>query len=177
MLVNEQDEFLGLIEKLEAHKKGLCHRAFSIFIFRKVQNQTFLLLQQRASDKYHCPNLWTNTCCSHPREAEDIMEAGNRRLKEEMGISANLTWVGKFHYIAHLNNGLIENEVDHVLVGYLEEVTVHPNPSEVQNWKWVNIVDLEHEISTHPQKFTPWLAQAFAMTKTKINQETCSGKA
>src|SRR5689334_15327319 len=117
ILVDENDNPIGSAEKLAAHEQGgQRHRAFSVFIFRK-RDELEVLLQQRASHKYHCPDLWTNTCCSHPQPGETITQAGERRLQEEMGIATPLTWVGKFHYIAHFDNGLSENEIDHVLVG------------------------------------------------------------
>src|SRR5689334_9028970 len=117
ILVDEQDNPLGFAEKLTAHQQGLCHRAFSVFVLRK-NPEWEILLQQRAQDKYHSPNLWTNTCCSHPLPGETIQSAAERRLKEECGISLPLTIIGRFHYIAELDNGLTENEVDYVLLGH-----------------------------------------------------------
>ncbi len=166
ILVDEQDNPLGTAEKLAAHEQGLCHRAFSIFVCR--QQVTFeILLQQRAKSKYHSPNLWTNTCCSHPRPGEDIILAGQRRLREEMGIETSLTWIGKFHYIAHFANGLTENEVDHVLVGSLEQPDFQFNLNEVQAYRWVSIEELKEELARMPEKFTPWLARALEVLELK----------
>jgi isopentenyl-diphosphate delta-isomerase type 1 len=160
ILVDQHDAPIGVAEKLEAHRNGLCHRAFSVFIFR--QNQE-LLLQQRAKDKYHSPGLWTNTCCSHPRPDEDIIEAGERRLLEEMGITAKLQSKGQFHYTAQFSNGLIENEIDYVLVGTLENDIFHPNPAEVHAYRWITLSNLEQELARHPEQFTPWLKQALGL--------------
>ncbi len=156
ILVDENDQAVGTAEKLHAHREGLCHRAFSVFIF----NNGLLLLQQRAKEKYHSPNLWTNTCCSHPRPDENIIQAGQRRLKEEMGLLVPLQAAGKFHYIAHFNNGLIENEVDHVLVGTINQTEVTPNEKEVQAYRWVTPAELYEELEEFPERFTPWLRQA-----------------
>lgn len=164
ILVDEDDNILGTAEKLLAHEQGLCHRAFSIFIIRE-RMTTEILLQQRAYDKYHSPGLWTNTCCSHPRPNEDILQAGQRRLYEEMGIKTTLRAIGKFHYIAHFENGLTENEVDHVLIGSLTNETFHPNPKEVQACRWISLPDLQKEMAEHPAQFTPWLQPALQKLK------------
>ncbi len=164
ILVNENDQPLGTAEKLAAHRNGLCHRAFSVFIFRK-QPDVEVLIQQRAQDKYHSPGLWTNTCCSHPRPHETIVEAATRRLHEEMGIETELKSVGSFHYIAHFENGLIENEMDHVLIGSLNNPHFQVNSEEVQNYRWVNLLALNEEITQYPMKFTPWLKQALAIAE------------
>lgn len=159
ILVDENDQPIGVEEKLAAHRKGLCHRAFSIFIIKPGQELT-ILLQQRASGKYHSPNLWTNTCCSHPRPGEDIIQAGGRRLREEMGIETTLENIGHFHYVAHFDNGLIENEIDHVLIGYSRETVFKPNIHEAQAYRWVTITELKNELATQPDLFTPWLMPA-----------------
>ncbi len=159
ILVDQNDTPLGTAEKLAAHQAGLCHRAFSVFIFRKQPNLE-LLLQQRAKEKYHSPGLWTNTCCSHPRPGETILEAATRRLKEEMGIETELNWVGKFHYVAHFANDLTENEVDHVLIGVLGDEHFQVNSAEVQDYRWVGIEDLKKELAATPEQFTPWFKQA-----------------
>ncbi len=159
ILVDQDDNPVGTALKLPAHEQGLCHRAFSVFIFRGKEKKE-ILLQQRASNKYHSAGLWTNACCSHPRPGEDILEAGQRRLQEEMGIQTQLKWAGKFHYVAHFENGLIENEVDHVLVGWLEEDSFRVNPEEVQAYRWVDLIDLQRELVEKPEQFTPWFKQA-----------------
>ncbi len=164
ILVDENDVPMGIAEKLAAHRDNLCHRAFSIFIFRR-QPTLELLIQQRAATKYHSSNLWTNTCCSHPRPGEDIITAGLRRLQEEMRITAELTAVGRFHYIAHFDNGLTENEVDHVLIGQYEHDKIDFNPEEAQDYRWMTPHDLEAELNQHPQQFTPWLKPALEIIK------------
>jgi isopentenyl-diphosphate delta-isomerase len=169
ILVDKQDNPIGTAEKLYAHQNNLCHRAFSIFILRNV-GDIEVLLQQRASEKYHSPNLWTNTCCSHPRPEETVLEAANRRLMEEMGFSAELDSLGWFHYVAHFKNGLVENEIDHVLVGFVKpDLAITPNINEVQNYRWVSIGELSKELSANPEIFTPWLKPALEIVKNHDN--------
>jgi isopentenyl-diphosphate delta-isomerase type 1 len=159
ILVDNNDHAIGTAEKLEAHRQGLCHRAFSIFVMR-FETEWEVLLQQRAKEKYHSPNLWTNTCCSHPRPGETMIQAAERRLKEEMGLFLHLKPVGKFHYIAHFDNGLIENEWDHVLVGQWAGEEISPHPAEIQAYRWMSVTELKHEINRRPEDFTPWLRRA-----------------
>lgn len=164
ILVDEQDTPIGLAEKLEAHQKNWLHRAFSIFIFRQY-NGLEILLQQRALHKYHSPGLWTNTCCSHPRQGETVEQAGLRRLQEELGLAAQLINVGWFKYNAHFSNGLSEHEIDHVLIGVVAADTpILPNPDEVNAYRWITVPDLQQELNTHPEQFTPWLQQALTLT-------------
>lgn len=163
ILVDKNDVPIGTAEKLAAHINNQCHRAFSIFIIN--QNTGQILLQQRAKSKYHTPLLWTNTCCSHPRPGEDVIAAGQRRLKEEMGLSIELHSVGYFHYIAHFDNGLVENELDHVLIGYYNQEVIVPNPDEVETYRWVGIAELKQELVAAPMLFTPWLGQALEFIK------------
>jgi isopentenyl-diphosphate Delta-isomerase len=118
------------------------------------------LLQKRADEKYHCGGLWTNTCCGHPRPHETTITAGQRRLFEEMGISAQLTEVGTFHYIAPFDNGLTENELDHVLVGELGNSAINLNPIEASDYRWITAKALQKEITLQPKRFTPWLNKA-----------------
>ena len=163
ILVDEQDNEIGTAEKLSAHAKNLLHRAFSVFIFREGTTRE-LLIQQRALSKYHSPGLWTNTCCSHPRQGEDIVKAGERRLREEISISANLKNVGSFHYNAHFENGLSENEIDHVLVGTIPADTVITlNPEEIHAFRWVTLDQVRAELAATPELFTPWFAEALAI--------------
>ena len=161
ILVNRNDEKVGLSEKMNAHKKGLLHRAFSVFIFNKKGQ---MLLQQRALSKYHCGGLWSNACCSHPRDKEELGKASSRRLFEEMGLKTNLEEIFTFQYKVDLQNGLIENEIDHVLIGEITtDTTPAPNPEEVQALRWVSIESLQKELAATPQKFTPWLLQALEL--------------
>lgn len=157
ILVNEHDEQIGLMPKLEAHEKAELHRAFSIFI---LNSKNEVMLQQRASQKYHSPLLWTNTCCSHQREGESNIQAGNRRLMEEMGFSTELKELFHFIYKAPFDNGLTEHELDHVMVGYFDgEPEI--NPEEVENWKWMDIDAIKDDMRVHPEKYTVWFKIIF----------------
>jgi len=164
ILVNENDEQIGLMPKLEAHEKALLHRAFSVFI---LNNKNELMLQQRAHDKYHSPGLWTNTCCSHQREGESNIKAGIRRLQEEMGFTTPLTETISFIYKAPFDNGLTEHELDHVLVGHYEE-TPTINPEEVADWKWMSIEDIKKDIAKNPDLYTAWFKIIFDKFYTHI---------
>ena len=152
ILVNPQDEVQGLMEKQEAHRKGLLHRAFSVFIFN---SDGEMLLQRRASTKYHSPNLWTNAVCSHPREGEPYKDAAIRRMKEELGISTEIE--KKFHFIykAEVGEGLWEHELDTVFVGEYNG-PFSPNPAEVSELRFVSLDRLSEEISQSPEQFTEW---------------------
>ena len=153
ILVNEQDEMTGTMEKHEAHRKGVLHRAFSVFRF---DAEGRLLLQQRAAGKYHSASLWTNTCCSHPRPGEDTAVAAVRRLQEEMGLHAALEHRFAFIYRAEVGHGLIEHELDHVFFGQAH-ATPNPDPTEAQDWRYVDMVALSAELEAHPERFTAWL--------------------
>lgn len=157
ILVNEKDEPIGLMGKMEAHEKGLLHRAFSVFIFNSKQE---VLLQQRAACKYHSPNLWTNTCCSHPRAGETNQQAGERRLQEEMGLQVPLREVFSFIYKAPFDNGLTEHEYDHVLIGY-SEAQPQINPEEVASWKWLSLEAIKEDILQAPERYTAWFKIIF----------------
>jgi isopentenyl-diphosphate delta-isomerase len=153
ILVDELDQEVGSMEKMEAHEKGLLHRAFSVFIFNQKGE---VLLQQRAMEKYHSGGLWTNTCCSHPRAGETTLEAGKRRLMEEMGFTCELDALFSFTYKVELDQGLIEHELDHVLVGtYLGSFS--PNPEEVMNTAWMSLEQLILDCQNRPEKYTSWL--------------------
>jgi isopentenyl-diphosphate delta-isomerase type 1 len=167
ILVDENDKEIGIAEKIQAHRDNLRHRAFSVFIFRDHPEHQ-LLLQQRADGKYHSGGLWTNTCCSHPRPGENIISAGERRLQEEMGISAQLTSLGWFHYIAHFDNGLTENEIDYVLIGKIDHDNIVLNPAEAQALRWITLPELEKEMKETPEKFTPWFAKALGIVLTAM---------
>jgi len=165
ILVNEFDEQIGLMPKMEAHEKGLLHRAFSVFIFN---DSNELMLQQRALDKYHSPGLWTNTCCSHQRDGETNIEAGKRRLQEEMGFVVDLQESISFIYKAPFDNGLTEHEFDHVLIGKYNKIP-HINTSEVANWKWMKIEDVKNDMAEHPEIYTEWFKIIFEKFYEHIN--------
>ena len=157
ILVNEKDEQIGLMPKMEAHEKALLHRAFSVFVFNEKDE---LMIQQRAEGKYHSPGLWTNTCCSHQREGESNIEAGKRRLQEEMGFSTELKDTISFIYKAPFDNGLTEHEYDHILGGNYEGEPCL-NPEEVGAWKWVSLGDLRADIGENPDRYTEWFKIIF----------------
>lgn len=152
ILINEQDEVTGYMEKMEAHRKGLLHRAFSVLIFNAAGE---MLLQKRADGKYHSGGLWTNTCCGHPRPDETLEEAAQRRLREEMGLSATLKLLYPFQYHAVLNDGLVENELDWVMIGRSDEAPT-PNPAEAGDWKYITLDEVTRETLQHPERFTVW---------------------
>ena len=157
ILVNEKDEPLGLMPKIEAHEKAVLHRAFSIFI---LNDKNEIMLQQRAAHKYHSPLLWANTCCSHQRDGETNIQAGRRRLLEEMGFTANLKDLFHFIYKAPFDNGLTEHELDHVLIGYYNDAP-EINPDEVESWKWMAIDDVKADIAKNPEIYTVWFKIIF----------------
>ena len=157
ILVNEHDIPIGLMEKLEAHQKALLHRAFSVFI---LNDKGEIMLQQRAASKYHSPNLWTNTCCSHPRQDETTIEAGKRRLREEMGFVTELTDILSFIYKAPFDNGLTEHELDHILIGYYNAPPTI-NPEEVADWRWELPEKIKEDIAKHPHRYTEWFKIIF----------------
>jgi isopentenyl-diphosphate delta-isomerase len=157
ILVDIQDNETGIQDKLSVHQLGLLHRAFSVFVFN---SKNELILQQRADGKYHSPGLWTNTCCSHPKPGEKTIDACKRRLMEEMGMSCDLKFGFSFTYRCEFSNGLTEHEFDHVYVGYTDDLPVL-NYTEVKDWKYINIIELENEIQLHPEKFTEWLKICF----------------
>lgn len=157
VLVNEIDEQIGVMEKIEAHEKAILHRAFSVFIFN---DKNELMLQQRALTKYHSPGLWTNTCCSHQRDGESNLEAGMRRLKEEMGFVTTLEEKTSFIYKAPFDNGLTEHELDHVMVGYYNEVP-NINKTEVESWKWMSLEAVKVDIIKSPDLYTEWFKIIF----------------
>ncbi len=165
ILVNEKDQEIGLMPKLEAHQKAVLHRAFSVFIFN---SENELMLQQRASNKYHSPNLWTNTCCSHQRSGESNIQAGTRRLYEEMGFTTPLKEITSFIYKAPFDNGLTEHELDHIMVGYYNEDPVI-NSDEVEDWKWMKIEDVKKDISLNPDLYTAWFKIIFKNFYNHLN--------
>ncbi|CAM1339933.1 isopentenyl-diphosphate Delta-isomerase [Tenacibaculum aestuarii] len=166
ILVDEQDNPIGLMEKIEAHEKALLHRAFSVFVFNE-KNE--LMLQQRASEKYHSPLLWTNTCCSHQRDGESNIEAGKRRLQEEMGFSCELEELFSFIYKAPFDNGLTEHELDHVMIGRFNDEPII-NPEEVASYKWMPLEEVKSDIENYPEKYTAWFKIIFKESYDKISK-------
>lgn len=156
VLVDETDRAMGVMEKLAAHQQGLLHRAFSVFIFNE---QGELLLQQRASHKYHGAGLWTNTCCSHPQWGEPVLSAAKERLDFEMGLQCPLVFSHAFTYKAAVENGLTEHEYDHVFVGHSNDQP-HINTAEVQDFKWCSMEETLTDILQNPHQYTQWFQMA-----------------
>lgn len=157
ILVNENDEPIGSMEKIEAHEKALLHRAFSVFI---LNDKNEVMLQQRAASKYHSPLLWTNTCCSHQRAGETNIDAGKRRLQEEMGFQVDLKELFSFIYKAPFDNGLTEHELDHVMIGYSNQEP-NVNKEEVEAWKWMSLEAIKQDLKDHPESYTAWFKIIF----------------
>ena len=153
ILVDENDNEVGAIDKWSAHKSGVLHRAFSVFVFN---TNGELLLQQRADEKYHSAGLWSNTCCSHPYKGEKMIEAINRRLQEEMGMSCETEFMFSFIYKANLENGLSEHEFDHVYYG-TTDMQPTPEPTEVKDWRYISLQDLAMDVEKNPGAYSAWL--------------------
>jgi isopentenyl-diphosphate delta-isomerase len=164
ILVDENDQQIGLMEKIEAHEKALLHRAFSVFIFNEKGE---LMLQQRAASKYHSPLLWTNTCCSHQREGESNVKAGRRRLQEEMGFVTDITEVFSFIYKAPFDNGLTEHEFDHVMIGRYDAAPIL-NEEEAEAYKWMKMEDVKKDIEDNPSIYTAWFKIIFEKSYKKL---------
>jgi len=168
VLVDENDKALGTMEKMEAHEKGLLHRAFSVFIFN---TKGELLLQQRALSKYHSGGLWTNTCCSHPRPEEATINAAERRLFEEMGLKIPLIKIFDFVYKASFSNGLTEHEFDHVFIGYSDDKP-DINITEVENYAYRSVDVVAKIIESTPEFYTEWFLIAFPKIYDWWKQQT-----
>jgi isopentenyl-diphosphate Delta-isomerase len=164
ILVDETDTPLGKMEKMEAHKKALLHRAFSVFIFN---SKGEMLLQRRAPGKYHSPGLWTNACCSHPRPGEETHSAALRRLKEELGITTTLTKLFDFTYRSAYDNGLTEFEFDHVFAGVYDGRDIRPDPAEVSDFCFRSSGDIQVDLQRSPAKYTTWFHLAFPLVIEK----------
>lgn len=158
VLVSELDEIVGKAHKLEVHRTGQLHRAFSVLV---LDDRGRVLLQRRAAMKYHSPRLWSNTCCGHPRPGERTADAAERRLREEMGISCELVPVRKFTYRADLGAGLVEHEIDHVFIGRTTEAP-RPDSAEVEAWRWLDTDELRMWLKLRPENFTAWFPAVFA---------------
>ncbi len=165
ILVDENDNQIGLMPKMEAHEKALLHRAFSVFVFN---NKNELMLQKRAMHKYHSPGLWTNTCCSHQRDGESNLEAGKRRLEEEMGFVTDLQESTSFIYKAPFDNGLTEHEYDHVMIGHFNDEPII-NADEAADWKWMPLEAVKVDMALHPELYTAWFKIIFEKFYEFIN--------
>ena len=164
ILVDKNDTQIGLMSKLDAHKKGILHRAFSVFV---LNNNNELMLQKRAYNKYHSGGLWTNTCCSHQREGENSIEAGKRRLLEEMGFETELKIITSFIYKVEFENGLTEHEFDYLLIGkYIKSPVI--NKQEVADWKWMKVELIADDIKLNPNNYTSWFKIIFDKFQNKI---------
>ena len=169
ILVDRSDNEIGLMEKMEAHRKGLLHRAFSVLLFDK---EGRLLLQKRSRNKYHSSGLWTNTCCSHPLPGESVEDASRRRLREEMGIDLQPAFSFSFIYEAALDKELREHEYDHVFIGTFDGVP-EINHSEVSDWKYAALPWLKKDMELHPERYTAWFKLIIkhpALDAVNINQ-------
>jgi isopentenyl-diphosphate delta-isomerase len=156
------------MSKMQAHRRGLLHRAVSVFVFN---SKNELLLQKRAADKYHSPHKWSNTCCTHPRFGETPAIAAKRRLQEEMGLRCQLVEVFTFLYDADVGNGLIEKEFDHVFLG-ISNKKPRPNPTEISDCKWISSKELEKELFRNPQVYSPWLRKCYSrVIKYKLQKK------
>ena len=165
VLISENDEVLGLMDKMQAHENGLLHRAFSVFLFNEKGE---VLLQKRAAEKYHSPNQWTNAVCSHPRDGETYLEAAQRRLKEELGIEA-MELSPKFHFIykADVGGKLWEHELDHVFTGnYDGDFSL--NAEEVSEIRYITMEALDQEMESNPEHFTEWFKIILGEYKDRI---------
>ena len=168
ILVDKNDKVLGEMEKMEAHEKGLLHRAISVFI---VNSKGEWLIHQRAFNKYHSNGLWTNTCCSHPYPEETSVDAANRRLMEEMGMKAPLQEIFAFTYKEELDNQLTEHELDRVFIGFSDEKP-QPNADEVSNWKYIDFGELKKDVKNNPQNYTVWFKKIYKRVEEHLNVKT-----
>lgn len=172
ILVDGNDNEIGMEEKIKAHARAMLHRALSIFVFN---DKNELMLQKRADSKYHSPGLWSNTACSHPEPGETTLSAAHKRLEEEMGFDCTLTEIFTFAYKAKFANGLTENEVDHVFIGYFNSSPVI-NPSEAAAWRWASINEIKKDLHKKPENYTPWFKIIFErVAGAVLNKEANKG--
>ncbi len=167
VLVDRNDNTLGTMGKMEAHELGVLHRAFSIFVFN---SKGELMIHQRALSKYHSPGLWTNTCCSHPRLDENVLENAHQRLVEEMGFDCELESAFSFIYRADVGQGLTEHEFDYVFVGRYDDQP-QINKAEVEDWKYMDMNSLRDDIDHHPGNYTEWFKIAFEKVEKYLLQK------
>ncbi|MCU5772910.1 isopentenyl-diphosphate Delta-isomerase [Erwiniaceae bacterium BAC15a-03b] len=168
ILVDHLDRPTGRMEKLEVHEKGLLHRAVTVYVFN---SQHQLLLQQRASDKYHCGGLWSNTCCGHPYPLESTQHAAERRLYEEMGMRLTLTPMFELSYNLPMSNGLTEHEYGHVYFAVSDDLP-RLNPQEADNWCYASIEEVTRRVEQDPDAFTPWFLHTFARIPQQLKYFT-----
>lgn len=166
LLVNKNDQPLGTMEKMAAHEKGVLHRAFSVFIFN---SRGEMMLQKRASEKYHSGGLWTNAVCSHPKAGEDVRLAAKRRMMEEMGFECDIRNSFTFLYKSDVGDGLTEHEFDHVFIGY-SDTQPNPNPEEVEDWKYADMNWLLTDVKEHPENYTVWFVIALAELREHLDK-------
>jgi isopentenyl-diphosphate delta-isomerase type 1 len=170
ILVDENDDQIGIEDKIKAHHDRLLHRAFSIVLYRRSKSDLEILLQKRADKKYHCAGLWTNACCSHPMPGETVEAAAHRRLGEELGVQhTQLKLLNKFHYIAELNNGLIENEMDYVFSGKYDSQKFDINPDEISEVKWMSSPLLLEDLVNNSVHYTPWFKKVMEIFLVSCN--------
>jgi isopentenyl-diphosphate Delta-isomerase len=172
ILVNENDEQIGTIEKMEAHRQAMLHRAFSVFIFNAKGE---MLLQQRAINKYHSGGLWTNACCSHPKPGQETLVAAEMRLYEEMGFTVKLKKIFEFTYKTEFENGLTEYEFDHVYAGMYDGF-ISPQKEEVSDYCYKSISQIKESLESHPLKYTAWFRIAFPLLEKFLNGEAFTKK-
>ena len=173
ILVDAADRDCGTLDKLEAHRRGLLHRALSVIV---VSDDGHLLLQRRAAGKYHSGGLWTNTCCSHPRPGEAVSVAARRRLTEEMGFACPLTPLFTVLYRADVSNGLIENELVHVFGGLYQGAPA-PDTAEVADWRWASLAEIRGDIATHPERYSVWFRKYLNEFSREIGALAAAGAA
>ncbi|MBF13767.1 MAG: isopentenyl-diphosphate delta-isomerase [Legionellales bacterium] len=172
ILVDKNDQPIGTAEKLEAHQKNWLHRAFSVLLYRHHASRLEVLLQQRQSTKYHCPNLWSNTCCSHPQPGENCLDSAIKRLDFELNITfTQLSFVSKFYYQHTFSPDLHEHELDYVYVGYYDESLPMSNPDEVAQLVWYDYSELLAAVEHMPQRFTPWLKAVLTLAKPNMESD------
>ncbi|PIJ40466.1 isopentenyl-diphosphate Delta-isomerase [Tatumella sp. OPLPL6] len=164
ILVDEHDNPLGKMEKLAAHRQGRLHRAITVYIFNTKQQ---LMLQQRAFSKYHCGGLWSNTCCGHPFPNESTQQAAERRLEEEMGLKLSLTKLTQTYYNLPVTDGLVEHEFGHIFTGLTDQLPVL-NPHEAENYRFASLSEVQQELITSPEQFTPWFKTTFPMLAKQL---------
>lgn len=173
ILVDQEDNEIGIAEKIEAHRLGLLHRAFSVFLYRHSDNGLELLLQQRHVQKYHSGGLWTNTCCSHPQPGLDLMTSAKNSLSHEVGLDCRLEEIGTFIYRAEFANEMTEHELDHVFIGHcpLSADEMKPHPEEIEALQWYSLTEIDVLMTENPEMFTAWFTPALAVFKNWAAQQ------